>query len=1350
MAEEITFAKVKQNGTTVKKKVPVFRQGTSKEWLQWILRLQEYATFMQYGQDPEDQFAFVEDIQLLLFDEDLNFFNDFVRDEAHLRPDVAIAGLRHLTARHCPAGTRGLLMDELSQLKKAYNKTVRQYSGEFRMILRMIPFLEHGENEPVPEADTVRMFRLGMPINWQVETNRISRIWDLASLEAQFELIERNERDEAILRNSRQPRGDNKQQRNSNRKNSKKDGGNNPRNHGNRDSAKRYCNYCKMDNHNDDRCFRNPESPAYRPRNKPNHGDRRGNSPNTMAAMQEQLAEMAAMMSAMKRRQDEEFAAMRFYSKDGSNTLAAMSPPVAQPPGKGDPKMVVQIQLGKNRVTALLDTGCTSSAMDRATATMAKQDINLRPAAANFLNADGSPGTTTHNAEATFKMLDFSHSRTCSHEFRVASKLLYPVMLGRDFLLQQRMVLDFDRGVIEWDGIETPMTKPPAPKLFQAAVLASDTECRAEINVDEPEEVPLDSMLSESELTHTQKADVMNLVNEFSDLFTSSLGTMKKEPYVLPLTPDAKPIASRPFPIPRAYYDATRAEIQRLIDIGVLVRDSTSLWASPAFVVPKKDGSVRLVCDFRKLNQFLQRNHYPTKDVKEMVRSVEQPKYKSVFDVPLSYYTRVLARKSRAATAITTPLGKFVFARLPMGVSTAPDEFQACMDEKLGDLEYVRVYLDDIMVTSSSFAEHLEHLAVVFHRLRDFGLTLHRKKSKICAKVVEYLGYQLTEDGIAALPNKVAAITAIAPPRNRREVRRFVGMVNFYGDMIPRRAELLAPLTRLTSPTRTFQWTSAESEAFEAVKSALAKRVLLAFPASGRPFHVFTDASKLQLGAVITQDKKPLAYWSKKCNHAQTAYPANRLELLSILLLLREFRSMLLGQELHLHTDHLNLTYSTFHDVHMMRWRLEIEEFGPIFHYIPGTSNVVADALSRLPIKDEDRSELEEKAPPPTIAALAEAVVNESCPVDMRVVAARQADDPTLVETDVHEIAGTVVKVHPITKKVLVPTQLQQQLVQTYHDLLIHPGAATMKNTIAQVFHWDGMETDIRKFVDKCITCLKAKHPTTRYGLLPPKTVEVWPWYEIAVDSIGPYGKKGFRALTIIDTSTRLVEILPALDATSAEAAYLMDRYWFARYPRPARCVHDGGSEFKMEFAELLDSYGVERIVTTTRNPQANAVIERVHRVIGEKMRTKSITTADDWANFLNNTMFAMRASNHSMLKASPAQLAFGRDMLVDMAHKTNWAAEHQRKVDQVRAHNKRENQGRAEWTYRPGDHVLLRRDAGVQGKMQPLFDGPFEVVAVQEHGTLTLDKGRYLEKVHIRRVRPCKANRGGDCESAQ
>ncbi|KAE9230137.1 hypothetical protein PF005_g3586 [Phytophthora fragariae] len=326
-----------------------------------------------------------------------------------------------------------------------------------------------------------------------------------------------------------------------------------------------------------------------------------------------------------------------------------------------------------------------------------------------------------------------------------------------------------------------------------------------------------------------------------------------------------------------------------------------------------------------------------------------------------------------------------------MGVSTAPDEFQACMDKELGDLDYFR-------------GAH----AAPGRRLRNFGLTLHRKKSKICASVVEYLGYQLSEDGISALSNKVTAILAIVPSRNRREVRRFVGMVNFYSDMLPRRASVLVPLSRITSPSQSFRWSASEQAAFDAVKDALAKRVLLAFPENGHPFHLYTDASKVQLGAVITQVGQPLAFWSKKNNQPQTAYPANRMELLSILLVLREFRSMLLGQELHLHTHHLNLTYSTFHDVHMMR------------------SNIVADALSRLPISDEGSAALEEKAAllmataseveetaTPTMTAVAETAMDGGFAVDLRVIADEQRRDTSLGDSDEQEIAGTMLRVDP-------------------------------------------------------------------------------------------------------------------------------------------------------------------------------------------------------------------------------------------------------------------------------------------------------------------------------------------------
>eukprot|EP00644_Phytophthora_capsici_P017048 jgi/Phyca11/130304/e_gw1.92.143.1 len=224
------------------------------------------------------------------------------------------------------------------------------------------------------------------------------------------------------------------------------------------------------------------------------------------------------------------------------------------------------------------------------------------------------------------------------------------------------------------------------------------------------------------------------------------------------------------------------------------------------------------------------------------------------------YLCLCLAERNREATTITTPFGKFVFLRLPISVSTAPDEFKAAMDDIMDDLNYVRVYLDGIQVFSSSLEGHPRYLREVSTRLQEAGLTLHPRKSKICAETIEYLGYLLSTEELKALPNKMEAITAIAPPRTRRELRRFVEMINFYRYMLPRRAEILASLTQLTSPNKVIRWTKEHAEAFDKVKNALREAILLVFPTTGVSYHVFTDTSKLQLGAVITQLGKPLVY----------------------------------------------------------------------------------------------------------------------------------------------------------------------------------------------------------------------------------------------------------------------------------------------------------------------------------------------------------------------------------------------------------------------------------------------------------------------------------------------------------
>jgi hypothetical protein len=227
------------------------------------------------------------------------------------------------------------------------------------------------------------------------------------------------------------------------------------------------------------------------------------------------------------------------------------------------------------------------------------------------------------------------------------------------------------------------------------------------------------------------------------------------------------------------------------------------------------------------------------------------------------------------------------------------------------------------------------------------------------------------------------------------------------------------------------------------------------------------------------------------------------------------------------------------------------------------------------------------------------------------------------------------------------------------------------------------------------------------------------------------------RAITIIDTTTRLLEMANVTNASSLEAAQHLDRLWLCRYPRPRQCVFDQGSEFKLEFLELLESYGIHPIPTTTKNPTANAIVERIHLVIGNKMRTQEFTSVTEWDEFCSAVVFATRASFHSTTQISPGAAAFGRNMFFDFAHSTDWLMVHQKNIERIKKDNTRENQSRIAHNYQPGDKVRINMSTTLQSKLSPASIGPFEIVAVRPNGIVIIDRGKFLESISIRRLLP-------------
>jgi hypothetical protein len=239
----------------------------------------------------------------------------------------------------------------------------------------------------------------------------------------------------------------------------------------------------------------------------------------------------------------------------------------------------------------------------------------------------------------------------------------------------------------------------------------------------------------------------------------------------------------------------------------------------------------------------------------------------------MGYYHIQLTPNARRLCTIVLPWGKYEYCRLPMGVCNSPDIFQERMSDLMAGLEFVRTYLDDLLVlTKGDWSDHLHSLEQVLSRLAQAGLKVNATKSFFGRTETEYLGFWITRHGIRPISKKVEAIQLLQPPTTRRQLRHFIGLVNYYRDMWRRRSELLAPLSMLTSEKTKFKWTDVEQKAFDRMKTQISKDVLLSYPDFNKPFYIHTDASKIQLGAAISQENKPIAFYLHKLNPTQTCY----------------------------------------------------------------------------------------------------------------------------------------------------------------------------------------------------------------------------------------------------------------------------------------------------------------------------------------------------------------------------------------------------------------------------------------------------------------------------------------------
>jgi hypothetical protein len=960
--------------------------------------------------------------------------------------------------------------------------------------------------------------------------------------------------------------------------------------------------------------------------------------------------------------------------------------------GKGKNQMIIEGTVTtldtneRNKINILIDSGCTGSCVNQSF--VLKNKINTRPLDRPIpvYNADGTPNLGGSLKEVVqLKLRIGTHEEV--FEFGVSTLGRNDVFLGHDWLRYHNPRIDWSKNSLEMEGCpghchiaEDDEGAEEGENYENGAVGIHGWEEGDRLIAVMEEEEEEREWLRAHETTATKIAAANQIKRTWEEMVPAhyldhrkvfekqtfdALPDRGRWDHAIELTPGSKPLDCKIYPLSRPEQEQLDEFLKENLDTG-RIRSSKSPMASPFFFIKKKDGKLRPVQDYRKLNEMTIKNRYPLPLISELIDQLSHAKVFSKMDVRWGYNNVRIKEGDEWKAAFRTNRGLFEPLVMFFGLTNSPATFQTMMNDMFREEiaeGWVVVYMDDILVFSENETIHRQQVKRVLEKLERYKLSLKAEKCWFDQTSIEFLGLIISHDSIRMDKAKVRAILDWPRPKNKRELQQFLGFVNFYRRFIRGFAKIAKALTRLTGKEE-WKWEVFQEEAFVGLKMRVGEEVVLAIPADEGQYRVETDASDFAMGAVLSQQQadgkwRPIAFISKSLNPAERNYEVYDKELLAVMYALYEWSHYLKGtkEQVEILTDHQNLTYfrkSQNINRRQARWVLDLQEYNFVLKHRPGKTNTKADALSRR--ADFDKGETDNEG---TIVLKEERFIRTmeektdlgKIEKQIKKINKRQWEDRVTKAIDEKEEGWKIEEGGLVTwkERVYVPvvTKIREEIMAIHHSWG-HSGIDKTIELVGRNYWWPGMRKNVERYVKGCRICQTVKPDRQRKAApLNPNEIPAEPWRIISVDMVGPLPEsKGFDAvLVIVDRFTKKTYFLPTnTTLTSKGVATLFRDNVFREHGLPEKVISDRGPQFVSKFIKEL--YAILKITanpSTAYHPQTDGQTERVNQELKEFLTMFVNHQQDDWSDWLAVAQFCHNDRIHSATGFSPFFLNNGR-----------------------------------------------------------------------------------------------------------